>query len=61
VKHCDQKQLGEERVYFSLQLVVHHPGQNFVRAGTWKQGLKQTQWRNAIYWLPLHGLLNLFA
>lgn len=28
IKHHDQKQLGEERSYFTLQLVVHHPGKS---------------------------------
>lgn len=26
-KRCDQKKLGEERVYFNSQLTVHHEGQ----------------------------------
>jgi hypothetical protein len=25
IRHCDQKQPEEERVYFVLHLVVHHP------------------------------------
>lgn len=28
MKHCDQKQIGEERVYFILQLGVYHPGKS---------------------------------
>ena len=28
VKHHDQNQVGDERVYFILQLVVHHPGKS---------------------------------
>lgn len=27
-KHHDQKQLTEERAYFPLQLVLHHPGKS---------------------------------
>ena len=28
IKHHDQKQLVEERVCFSLQFAVHHPGKS---------------------------------
>ena len=27
-KHCDQRQLGEERVYFISQLVIRGPGKS---------------------------------
>jgi hypothetical protein len=28
INHHDQKHLGKEGAYFSLQLVVHHPGKS---------------------------------
>ena len=60
MKHHDQKQAGEERVYFHLAYTIislEEVGtgtQN--RAGTWRQDLIQRPWRGAAYWLalPLH-------
>jgi len=36
-----------ERVYFSLLLPVHHEGKSWpeLKAGTFRQELKQTPWR----------------
>ena len=36
------------------------PGQE-LKAGTWRQELKQRPWRGAAYWLALHGLLSLLS
>ena len=33
LKHHEQKQLGEVRVYFNLQLVVYHPGMSGQESG----------------------------
>ena len=30
-------------------------------AGTWRQALMQRPWRDAAYWLVLHGLLSLLS
>jgi hypothetical protein len=41
-------QLGEKKVSFSLQFVVHHPensGQE-LKAGTWRWELKLKPWKN---------------
>ena len=42
-----------ERVYFILQLVVHHDRKlgRELKAGTWKQELKKKPWKYATYWL----------
>lgn len=44
-EHHDQKQPGEEKVYFSLQLTVHHEGK---RGQELKQELKQVPRRNTV-------------
>jgi hypothetical protein len=39
MKHCDQKQLGEERVYFTLEFhitVEGSQGRNSNLVGTWR-------------------------
>ena len=48
----DQKQLGEEGVYFILNFIVHHlrkTGEE-LKARTQRQELKQRQQRNTTYW-----------
>jgi hypothetical protein len=42
INHHDQKQLGEERVYFIFQVVVRHPEDlgYELKAGSWIQELK---------------------
>ena len=40
-KHHDQKQLGEERVYFLLQLSGHIPPLTEVRAGTQAEAVEE--------------------
>jgi hypothetical protein len=49
IQHHDQKQLGEERVYFSLTVVVPHEGKSGqeLKAGTQRQELKQRPQRSA--------------
>lgn len=45
----DQKQLGDKRFYFCLQVIIHHwekPRQE-LKAGSWKQELKQRPWSSA--------------
>lgn len=32
-----------------------------LKAGTWKQALKQRPWSCAAYWLAFHSLLSLFS
>ena len=32
-----------------------------LKAGTWRQELKQRPWRSAVYWLASHGFLNLLS
>jgi hypothetical protein len=52
MKHHDQQQIEEVRVYFILQLTVYHDeklGRNKLKVGTWKQELKQRPWRNAAF------------
>ena len=46
MKHHDQKQLGEERVCFTLWF--SRTWLKEVRAGTWMQELKQTGQRSAL-------------
>lgn len=58
-KHHDQKQLGQERFYFILQLIVYHegkPGQG-LQTETWERELKQKPWRNPTYWLARFAFL----
>jgi hypothetical protein len=54
----DQKQLGGQRVSFSGQW---SPSQSDARTGTWRQELKQRQWRHTDYWLVPHALLSLLS
>lgn len=59
-KDDDKKQLREDRFCFSLLFTNTHervPGQE-LKAGIWREGLKQKSWRNAAYWLLPQGLQN---
>jgi hypothetical protein len=54
MKHCEQKQIGEERVYvaYSSSSLFFNEGsqnRNSSRAGTWRQELMQKPWRGAVY------------
>jgi hypothetical protein len=51
IKHHDQNQLGETRVYFILQPNVHRPGKSgqSLKAGTWRKELMQRPWRSESY------------
>lgn len=42
IKHDEQKQLGKERIYFILKLVVHYLGRSGqeLKSKTWKNKLK---------------------
>jgi hypothetical protein len=55
--------MEKNRVYFTSQFVVHHGGKvdYELKAGIWKQELKQKPWRNAAYWFTPHNLLSLFS
>jgi hypothetical protein len=57
----DQKQLGEERIYF-VSISTSQPIIKEVKAGTWSRGhilvLIYHIIFHTIYWLALHGLLG---
>lgn len=59
-KHFHQKQLGKERIYFSLQLSNHTPSLKEVKAGIWRKETTQRPWMGATYWFDPHGFLSLF-
>jgi hypothetical protein len=66
MKHHDQKQIGEERVYVayaSISLFITKGSQDWSssRAGNWKQELMQRSCRDAAYWLISHGSLSLLS
>jgi hypothetical protein len=68
VKHHRQKQLEEDRVYFThgsiLQFIIKScKGRNSHRAGTWRQELMQRPWgwRGCCLMLAHHGLLSLLS
>ena len=46
--HHNDKQLGEERVCFSSQFIVHHTGKSEQEL---KAGTEAEAWRSAVYWL----------
>ena len=63
MKHKDQKQVGEERVYFAYDFMAlfipeGSQGRNSNGAETWKQELKYKLWRSAAYFTGL--LLSAF-
>jgi hypothetical protein len=60
IEHHDQEQLGKERIYFILQLIVHQSEEE-LKAGTWRQELMQRLWRGAAYWLAPHGFFSLLS
>lgn len=64
IKHQDQKQLGEERLYL-ISILLCSPTSKHVEVGTPSrnlgQSLKQTPWRSDLYWLALQGSLSLFS
>lgn len=64
IKHPNQEQVGEERVYFSLQFsgytsFLRELSVQELKTGTCRQDPKPRPWRNAAGWLALHGLLSL--
>jgi hypothetical protein len=59
-----KKQVGEERVYFSLHChtAFHHQRKSELELKqVRKQELMQRPWRDATYWLVSPGLLSLLA
>jgi hypothetical protein len=54
LKHHDQKQFGEEKGYFCLNLVVHHPEKSW-------QELTQRLQMSAAYWFASNGLFSLLS
>lgn len=56
----NQNQLGKERTYFILQLIVHHEGKSRqeLKAGSRGQKLKWRPWRNNVSWFASHVLLS---
>jgi hypothetical protein len=64
MKHNDEKQVVEERVYLaytsiSLFIIQGSQYRNSDKAGTWRQKLVQRLWSDAAYWRVLHGLFSL--
>ena len=57
IKHHDQNQLGEEGIYFSLEITLHIRGS---QSRSSRQELEQQLWQNALYWLAPFGLLFLY-
>jgi hypothetical protein len=56
MRHHDQKQLREERLYFihssvSVFITKGSQNRNSNNTGTWRQELMQRPWRGAAYWL----------
>lgn len=56
-KDHDQKQLGEERIYLTLQLTVHPERRSREEL---KAGTEARPWRSVGYWLALYVLLCRF-
>lgn len=52
-KHYDQKENVEEKLYFSLQVIIYHQrkARQQIKIGTQKQELKQRPWKNVAYLL----------
>jgi hypothetical protein len=65
VKHRLQKQAGEERVYLtytSISLfIIKEIRTGTHRSLTWRQELMQRPEISMVYWLVVHGLLNLLS
>ena len=62
-KYHSQTQVGERRVYFILERMVHSTGSQGrkLKAGTWRQELKLRPWMTAAYWFAPPGLLSLLS
>lgn len=63
MKHHDQKQLGEERIYFTLQLSSHTSSLTKVRAIIEGRNLRpelvQRPWKSMAFWPAPQGLFSL--
>jgi hypothetical protein len=57
IKHHDQKQLGEESVYFNLCILITALHKGKLRQEWGSQELMQRPWRSAAYWLALPAFL----
>ena len=47
--------------FIRLRVYVIREARQELRAGIWRQELRQRPWRNAAYWLPPDALLNLLS
>ena len=62
MKHHDQKEGGEERVYLAYTSKPHCSSEkNSSGTVTWMQELMQGPWRAPAYWLALIGLLSMLS
>lgn len=59
IKHQNQKQLGEEKAYFILQLIRDVRAQTQGR--NLETGTEAEAMGSAVYWLAPHGLLSLLS
>jgi hypothetical protein len=59
----NQQTVREERACFISQLRANHPGKSEqeLKAGAWRQELKQRPWGDAANWLAPRGLLSLLS
>lgn len=63
IKHHSQNKVGEERVYFILDLNVYHRGkpEKELKARTQRRETDAGPRRNSAHWLALHGLFSLLS
>lgn len=65
MKHGNQEQLADERVYFILQhsdiLHQQEKSEQKLQVGTWRKELKQEPWRDSAYFSVPIGLLGLLS
>jgi hypothetical protein len=58
-----KKQLGEEKLYFILDLIIHNLGKSGqeLKAVTWRQEVMLRSWRSATYGSAPYSLLILLS
>lgn len=63
IKTIGPKAAPTRKGLFDLRAAVCHLGKlkQELKAGTWGQKLNQGSWKNAVYWLTLHGLHSLLS
>jgi hypothetical protein len=66
MKHHDQTQLGDQRVYLaytstSLFIIERSQDRHSDKAEIWRQELLQTPQRDATFWLAPHGFFSLLS